>query len=112
MKALPSGSYFLNLVLLNEANEAQVEQYKKFFVFNPSIVVEQEPASTLGGTFETSEYAVMPEEEVNKSFEHIAVVAAESERRRIDQFARSRREATISEGILDGKGSGPQHPGE
>ena len=77
---LPSGSYFLRLVLLNENNESMAEQSRKFFVFNPT--VEQEAVVALESSFETSPYATMSQEEVEKGLEHIDLIAAEQERRR------------------------------
>lgn len=78
---LPSGSYFLRLALLNEDNEAEVEQARKFFVFNPG--VEREAPVALEVSFETSQYVTMSEEEVERSFKHIDIIATERERRRI-----------------------------
>lgn len=79
--ALPSGSYFLRLALLNEDNEAEVEQARKFFVYNPGI--QREEPVALEVSFETSQYATMSEEEVERSFKHIDIIATERERRRI-----------------------------
>ena len=81
LDGLVTGSYFLRLVVLNDANEAQVEQNRKFFVYNPSVQVEvvvQEATS-----FETSEYASIPEEEVSKGLKHIRVISTELEDRRL-----------------------------
>lgn len=78
---LPSGSYFLRLVVLNRANESVAEQVRKFFVYNPE--VKREAPAAFEESFETSEYAVMSEEEVEQAFEHIQVIATERERRRL-----------------------------
>lgn len=78
---LPSGSYFLRLVLLDENNASRAEQSRKFFVFNPE--VEQEAEPVFQTTFETSAYAGMPEEEVDKSVEQIELIATDQERRRV-----------------------------
>ena len=77
---LPSGSYFLRLVLLNENNESMAEQSRKFFIFNPD--VEQESVVALESSFETSPYATMAEEEVEKGLEHADLIATEQEHRR------------------------------
>lgn len=80
VEALPSGSYFLRLAVLNEANEAITEQSRKFFVYNPSVAqAEPEPFEV---TFETSPYAQMTQEEVDLGLKHISIVATDSERRR------------------------------
>ena len=81
LSSLPSGSYFLRIALLNSENEAVSEQTRKFFVYNPA-VAREEPLA-LETTFETSEYATMPEEEVEKAFNHIRVIATDTERRRL-----------------------------
>ena len=77
---LPSGSYFLRMVVLNRDNEAIVEQGRKFFVFNPSVAREQPVA--LEGAFETSPYASMTEADVDREIELIEVISVERERRR------------------------------
>jgi len=78
--ALPSGSYYLHLVLLNDANESLAEQSRKFFVLNPSLVVAEEQSAI---AFETSEYAVMPEGELERALEHVQIIATENERHRL-----------------------------
>ena len=80
LSALPSGSYLLRLVLLDEHNEARAEQNRKFFVFNPSVARAIAPA--VETDFESSPYATMSEEEVERGLEHIVYIASESERRR------------------------------
>ena len=85
LDSLPSGSYFLVLALLNEANEAEVEQNRKFFVYNPSVQVDQLEA-TGPEAFETSEYATMPEEELERGLEHTQIVANESELQRLGRI--------------------------
>lgn len=81
VSALPSGSYFLRLAVLDEDNEAVVEQARKFFVYNPG--VERAQPAAMEVSFETSQYATMTEEEVEQSLDHIDVIATERERRRI-----------------------------
>ncbi len=81
LQALPTGTYFVHVVLLDEGNAAVGEQTQKFFVYNPSIVVAApEPLEV---SFETSEYASMPEEEVDEAFQYIRIIATEQEERRI-----------------------------
>ena len=78
---LPSGSYFLRLIVLDENNESRAEQSRKFFVFNPTVAREQPLA--LEASFETSAYATMSEEEVEKGLEHVRVIATDQEQRRV-----------------------------
>ncbi len=85
LNSLPTGSYFLVLALLNEANEAEVEQTRKFFVYNPSVIVGEAEAP-VAETFEISEYATMPEEELERGLEHIRIVANESEMQRLGRI--------------------------
>ena len=84
LASLPSGSYFLRLAMLNEDNESVVEQSRKFFVYNPGVEREQPPAVEMD--FETSPYATMTEEEVEQALGHIAVIANDTERRRIGRL--------------------------
>ncbi len=84
LSALPSGSYFLRLALLNDNNESVVEQSQKFFVYNPG--VERAQPAALEMEFETSPYASMSEEEVDAAIQHALVVANESERRRFNRI--------------------------
>lgn len=79
---LPSGSYFLRIAVLNANNEAVTEQSRKFFVYNPDVAREQ-PVVAAEESFETSQYAAMTEEEVERMIEHIGVVMTETERRRV-----------------------------
>ena len=77
--SLVTGTYFLRFVILNYANEAMVEQNRKFFVLNPSLDIPVVPAEP----FETSGYASLPEEEVEKGLDHLRVLVTEQEARRI-----------------------------
>lgn len=81
LSGLPSGAYFLRLVVLNPANEAVAEQSRKFFVYNPGVVQQQ----TIGiePSFENSPYATMPAEEVQREMDYITIIAPDRDRRRI-----------------------------
>lgn len=80
--ALPSGSYFFRLAILNENNAAVIEQSRKFFIYNP--LVERVQQTVLADeSFETSRYASMPIEEVEMAVQHIDIIATEAEKRRI-----------------------------
>lgn len=81
IKSLPSGSYFLRIALLNENNEAITEQTRKFFVYNPDVQVERPVA--VETDFESSQYAHMDEEEVDRMAKHIRAIAADSEWKRL-----------------------------
>jgi GWxTD domain-containing protein len=80
---LPSGSYFLHLILLDENNEALAEQTKRFFVYNPDV---ERPTAVLDEQFETSLYAVMSEEEVEENLRHAAVIATQQEQAQMRQL--------------------------
>lgn len=73
---LPSGSYFLQLRLLDANNEALAEQSKKVFVLNPGV---ERPIAAVDEGYETSLYAVMSEEEVEDNLAHARVIASQSE---------------------------------
>jgi len=79
--ALPSGSYFLRIVMLNASNESVVEQSRKFFVFNPQVQREQVTSAEMG--FESSVYAAMPQDRVDAQFEYIEYIASSPERKRL-----------------------------
>ncbi|MBO6575509.1 MAG: GWxTD domain-containing protein [Rhodothermales bacterium] len=81
LATLPSGSYFLRVALLNAENESIVERSRKFFVYNPHI--EQVVTTGLEADFETSQYATMSLEEVDKMYEHITPIATDTERSRM-----------------------------
>ncbi|GAB5518720.1 MAG: hypothetical protein RhofKO_09710 [Rhodothermales bacterium] len=82
--ALPSGSYFLRIVVLDSNNESVAEQSRKFFVFNPQ--VQREQAASAEMSFESSPYAALPEERVEQQFEYIDYIASSQERRRIKEI--------------------------
>ena len=82
IRELPSGSYFLRIAVLNENNESVAEQARKFFVYNPDVERETQVVS-LEETFETSQYARMTEEELDRMEDHIDVIATDAERRRL-----------------------------
>lgn len=84
LSALPSGSYYLRVALLNDANEALAEQSRKFFVYNPG--VQRAAPVAAEASFETSPYATMPAEEVDKAFRHIDVIATDQERSRMKKI--------------------------
>ena len=83
LSALVSGTYFLHMVILDDANESKVEQARKFFVFNPVADSALAQPVVATETFETSGYATMPEGEVEQGLEHILLIATEQELRRI-----------------------------
>ncbi len=83
LTTLRSGTYFLRIVTLNRANESMVEQSRKFFVFNPSVDSLRTTLVSETATFETSTYAGMPEEEVERGLDHLRVIATDQESRRI-----------------------------
>lgn len=92
LSKLQSGSYFLRLVILNEDNESVAEQSRKFFVFNPQ--VEREQPTAVEARFEMTAYATMPEDEVETSLKHIAIISTDQERRnarRIEDLDERRR---------------------
>jgi len=82
IRELPSGSYFLRIAILNEDNESIAEQSRKFFVYNPDVERESQVVS-LEESFETSQYARMTEEELDRMTEHVEVIATDAERRRL-----------------------------
>lgn len=82
VRELPSGSYFLRIAILDENNESISEQSRKFFVYNPDVERASQVVS-LEESFETSQYARMTEEEMERMAEHIEIIATDAERRRL-----------------------------
>jgi len=77
IRELPSGSYFLRIAILNEDNESIAEQSRKFFVYNPAVERESQVLS-LEESFETSQYARMTEEELDRMAEHVDVISTDA----------------------------------
>ena len=95
---LPTGSYMLHMVLLNDQNEGVVEQSRKFFVYNPG--VSREDPAVLELDFETSSYAEMSEDEVEQVMDHARLIANDMERRRMRRLSEHGRPASFSDGFL------------
>jgi GWxTD domain-containing protein len=84
--SLPSGPYFLRLAALDAANEAIVEQSKRFFVLNPHV----QPAVVVDGApvdLEERFFAVMPPDELELHLEQVEVIATQPELRQIRGLA-------------------------
>lgn len=86
ISALPSGSYFLRLVLLNADNEALAEQSQKFFVYNPNVVREDLVEDPLAEDYMTTLYASMPADELEENIKHALVIATSRERSRLNDL--------------------------
>ena len=91
VSALPSGIYFLRLVVLNEASESVLEQSKRIYVVNPD--VERPELATGQLDYEDALYAPMAEEELGLGLQHARVIATQAERGRIDEV----RQGTLDE---------------
>ena len=80
--AVPSGIYYLRLVVLDEANNAVAEQAKRVFVINPGVEVPGLAAGAM--SYEETLFAAMGEEELRLNVRHAAVIANNRERQQID----------------------------
>lgn len=88
---IPSGIYFLRLVVLNDASESVLEQSKRIYVINPDV---ERPEAALGQIdYEDGLYAAMGEEELELGLRHARVIASQAERDRVDVA----REGTLAE---------------
>lgn len=74
--ALPSGSYYLRLALLDENNEALAEQSKGFAVFNPAVAA---PTAVGADDFETNLFRALGDEEVDEELRAVEAVATSTE---------------------------------
>ena len=83
--AVPSGIYYLRLVVLDDANQAVAEQSKRVFVINPDVEV----AGLDGGamSYEETLFAAMGDEELRLNVRHAAVVATSRERQQIEALS-------------------------
>ncbi len=91
VSTLPSGIYFLRIVVLNEASESVLEQSKRIYVVNPDV---QRPELATGQLdYEDALYAPMAEEELELGLQHARVIGTQAERHRIDEV----REGTLDE---------------
>jgi GWxTD domain-containing protein len=93
VSTLPSGAYFLRLVVLNEANESVAEQSRRLFVINPDV---QRPSEALVELdYEDALYAVMGEEELNLNLRHARILSSAREAARISDLATDEEKRTF-----------------
>jgi len=81
---LPSGIYYLRLVVLNEANEAVADQSKRFYVINPDVERPQVGPGMM--SYEETLFAAMGEEELDLNVRHARVIANGREASQIGQL--------------------------
>ena len=86
ISTLPSQSYFFKTVVLDENNAVIAEQTKKFFVYNPGVVVAT-PEVNPEEAFLASGYATMPEEEIKDAIQQITPLLTTSEVVRLRQLS-------------------------
>lgn len=85
ISALPSGSYYLRLALLDAENEALAEQARKFFVYNPEVAAPL--AAAAERSYDDDLYAAMPEEELEENLRHAELLATGRERQQMRRLA-------------------------
>ncbi|MBL7978507.1 MAG: GWxTD domain-containing protein [Bacteroidetes Order II. Incertae sedis bacterium] len=83
---LVSGAYFLRVAILNENNEAVLEQRRKFFIYNPNIQL-QETKIDPDEDFLASVFVNMTEEEVADEMEHIKIISTTTDERQMAKLA-------------------------
>ena len=81
---LPSGIYYLRLVVLDESNESVSEQSKRFYVINPDVERVQVAANEM--SLEETLFAAMGEEELALNVRHAAVIATNQEQAEIREI--------------------------
>ena len=79
---LPSGSYILNIVLLDAENRSVAQQTRKFFMYNPG-VQEQVSGSAVDLAYETSYYASLSEDELDEQITYAVIIATDNEEDRL-----------------------------
>ena len=75
---LASGTYYLRVVALNEANEPVAERSKKIYVINPDVA--SETVYSAGEDYESTLFGVMEAEELDMNLEHALIIATGRER--------------------------------
>ena len=78
VSTLSSGSYMLNVVLLDEQNRSLAEQKRKFFVYNPGVAATRSTAA-VDLAYETSLYASMTEDELDEQIDYARIIATDRE---------------------------------
>jgi len=77
---VPSGTYFLDLELLDSSRTVIASARKKFFVLHPSVPLEAPSQGASSMSFMQSEFGVMPEEEVEREIATVTYIATEDEK--------------------------------
>ena len=85
ISTLPTGTYFLRVAALNEANEPVAERSKKIYVIHPSVA--REGVYAIGEDYETTLYEAMAGEELDLNLEHALVIADSRERSAASRLA-------------------------
>lgn len=76
MTSIVSGKFHFNLFLLNQGSEEVVRTEKVFFIYNPHLVVRQEPALT----FQASVLEGLSEKELDAEFNQAQYIATNEEK--------------------------------
>lgn len=71
---VPSGIYYLRLVVLDAGNEAVAEQSKRVYVINPDIARADDGVAEMD--YEATLFAAMGEEELERGLRHVRVLAS------------------------------------
>ncbi|MFV1980507.1 MAG: GWxTD domain-containing protein [Rhodothermia bacterium] len=78
ISGLVSGSYLLNVVLLDGSNRSLVNRSRKFFVYNPSVEAQRVTAA-VDIAYEKSLYASMPDDELDEQIGYAVIIATNLE---------------------------------
>lgn len=73
---LQSGSYFLNFDIMDQTGQVLDSQVKKFYVYNPGVLIEEGVVARSDSLLELSVFADMPEEQLDKEASYIQYVIA------------------------------------
>lgn len=85
VQTVPSGIYYLRLVVLDASNQSVAEQSKRLFIINPDVVSETDGLGAM--TYEETLFEAMGEEELALNVRHAFVVASQRERQQIAQLS-------------------------
>jgi len=80
VSGLASGSYLINIILLDDENRALVTQSRKFFVYNPTVEAPRVTAA-VDIAYQKSFYAAMSDDELDEQIKYAVIIATNREER-------------------------------
>ncbi|HJY63146.1 MAG TPA: GWxTD domain-containing protein [Ignavibacteria bacterium] len=86
IKEIPTGKYILFIKVLNDQNAELLNAFKIFYIFNSSVVVDNQNVTDLDKRYLTSEYPKMTEKQVNDEFEKTIYIMTDKNRKNFESL--------------------------